>query len=436
MVLGKRSGGEDMITLLVSLFILLALGVPVAFAIGLSAFSYFVIFNPSLIQILPQRMYAGVNSYAMIALPLFIFMGQVMNASTITKQLIDFALIFVGRLKGGLLYVDVVASMIFGGISGSSTSDVASIGQILIPEQQRRGYPAHFAAGITVASSTMGMIIPPSIAMVIYAITAQESVGRMFLGGAIPGILIGVSQLMIVFVIAKSHHYPSEDVDTSIRGVVTQVRKSILILIMPLFVVGSVTFGIATATESAAMGAVYALVLGAVILRKLSLKDFYSCLTNSAMTSGKIMMIIAFSQLYVWVLALERIPQMMVGVLLSLGLGPTGTMLLIVLAVLVVGTFLDVAPGILLLTPVFLPAAVQLGISPIQFGVTLVAALAVGACTPPVGNCLNVCAAVTGFRIGMIFRGALPWLIGNVIVLVLITLFPQLILWLPNMLMG
>ncbi len=436
MVLGKRSGGEDMITLLVSLFILLALGVPVAFAIGLSAFSYFAIFDPSLIQILPQRMYAGVNSYAMIALPLFIFMGQVMNASTITKQLIDFALIFVGRLKGGLLYVDVVASMIFGGISGSSTSDVASIGQILIPEQQRRGYPAHLAAGITVASSTMGMIIPPSIAMVIYAITAQESVGRMFLGGAIPGILIGVSQLMIVFIMAKGHHYPREDVDTSFRGVVTQFRKSILILIMPLFVVGSVTFGIATATESAAMGAVYALVLGAVILRKLSLKDFYNCLTNSAMTSGKIMMIIAFSQLYVWVLALERIPEMMVGALLSLGLGPTGTMLLIVLAILAVGTFLDVAPGILLLTPVFLPAAVQLGVSPIQFGVTLVAALAVGACTPPVGNCLNVCAAVTGFRIGMIFRGALPWLIGNVIVLVLITLFPQLILWLPNMLMG
>ena len=425
-----------MITLLVSLFILLALGVPVAFSIGLSAFTYFLIFNPSLIQILPQRMYAGIDSYAMIALPLFIFMGQVMNASTITKQLIDFALIFVGRLKGGLLYVDVAASMIFGGISGSSTSDVASIGQILIPEQKRRGYPAHFAAGITVASSTMGMIIPPSIAMVIYAIAAQQSVGRMFLGGAVPGILIGVSQLVIVYIMAKSHHYPREEVDLSFRGVATQFRKSILILLMPIFVVGSVTFGIATATESAAMGAVYALVLGAVILRRLSLKDFYGCLTSSAMTSGKIMMIIAFSQLYVWVLALERIPQMMAGLLLSLGLGPTGTMLLIVLAVLIVGTFLDVAPGILLLTPVFLPAATQLGISPIQFGVTLVAALAVGACTPPVGNCLNVCAAVTGYRIGTILRGALPWLIGNVAVLVLITLFPQLILWLPNLLMG
>lgn len=425
-----------MITLLVSLFLLLFLGVPVAYAIGLSAFSYFAIFNPSLIQILPQRMFSGINSYAMIALPLFIFMGQVMNASTITKQLIDFSMIFVGKLKGGLLYVDVAASMIFGGISGSSTSDVASLGSILIPEQQRRGYPAHFAAGITVASSTMGMIIPPSIAMVIYAIASQQSVGRLFLGGAIPGILIGVSQLMIVFIMAKHHHYPSEDVDTSLRGIARQFRKSILILIMPIFVVGSVTFGIATATESAAMGAFYALVLGALVLRQLTLRDFYGCLKNSAMTSAKIMMIIAFSQLYVWVLALERIPEMIAAALLALGLGPTGTMLLIVLAVLIVGTFLDVAPGILLLTPVFLPAAVKLGVSPIQFGVTLVAALAVGACTPPVGNCLNVCAAVTGMRIGTIFRGALPWLLGNVLVLVIITLFPQLILWLPDLLMG
>ena len=206
-----------------------------------------------LIQILPQRMFSGMNSYAMIALPLFILMGQVMNASTITKRLIDFCMIFVGKLRGGLLFVDVVASMIFGGISGSSTSDVASLGSILIPEQQRRGYPAHFAAGITVASSTMGMIIPPSVAMVIYAIASQQSVGRLFLGGAIPGILIGVSQLLIVFIMARHHHYPREEVDTSLRGIARELRQSILILAMPVFIVGSVTFGIATATESAAM---------------------------------------------------------------------------------------------------------------------------------------------------------------------------------------
>lgn len=425
-----------MITLLVSLFIFLAVGMPIAYAIGLSALSYFWIYNPMLIQILPQRMFSGMNSYAMIALPLFILMGQVMNASTITKRLIDFCLIFVGKLRGGLLYVDVAASMIFGGISGSSTSDVASLGSILIPEQQRRGYPAHFAAGITVASSTMGMIIPPSIAMVIYAIAAQQSVGRLFLGGAIPGILIGVSQLAIVFIMARHHDYPREEVDTSLRGIAREFRQSILILAMPVFIVGSVTFGIATATESAAMGAFYALLLGFVIVRRLSGRDFYTCLKDTAVTSAKIMMIVAFSQLYVWVLALERIPEMIAAYLISLDLGPSGMMLIIVLVVLLVGTFLDVAPGILLLTPVFLPAAVQVGVSPIQFGVTLVAALAVGACTPPVGNCLNVAAAVTGMRIGTIFRGALPWLLGNVIILVLVAVFPQLILWLPDWLMG
>jgi tripartite ATP-independent transporter DctM subunit len=205
---------------------------------------------------------------------------------------------------------------------------------------------------------------------------------------------------------------------------------------MPVFIVGSVTFGIATATESAAMGAFYALLLGFVIIRRLSGRDFYTCLIETAITSAKIMMIIAFSQLYVWVLALERIPEMIAAILMSFDLGPRGMMLIIGLVVLLVGTFLDVAPGILLLTPVFLPAAVQVGVSPIQFGVTLVAALAVGACTPPVGNCLNVCAAVTGMKIGTIFRGALPWLLGNVIILVLIAVFPQLILWLPDWLMG
>jgi tripartite ATP-independent transporter DctM subunit len=184
------------------------------------------------------------------------------------------------------------------------------------------------------------------------------------------------------------------------------------------------------------MGAFYALLLGFVIIRRLSGRDFYTCLIDTAITSAKIMMIIAFSQLYVWVLALERIPEMIAAILMSFDLGPRGMMLVIGLVVLLVGTFLDVAPGILLLTPVFLPAAVQVGVSPIQFGVTLVAALAVGACTPPVGNCLNVCAAVTGMKIGTIFRGALPWLLGNVIILVLIAVFPQLILWLPDWLMG
>ena len=419
-----------------ALAVLLAFGVPIAYSVGLSAMAYFFIFEPGLAQILPQRMMSGMNSFVLIALPLFILMGLTMNAATITQRLIDISLIFVGRLRGGLGLVNVSASMIFGGISGSSASDVASIGSVLIPEMRRRGYPAGFAAGITVASSTMGMIIPPSVVMVIYAVVAQESVGRLFLGGAVPGIMIGLFQLMLVFIIASRQGHPKEIVDTSPGHVFNELRRSILILAMPFFIVGVVTFGIATATESAGLAVVYALVLGFVIIRRLTVAKFIQCLREAAITSSKIMIIVAASQMYIWVLALERVPERIAGLLANLDLGPTGMMMLINVIVLIAGTFIDIAPAILLLTPVFLPAAVAVGVDPVLFGVILVTGLAVGACTPPVGNCLNVCSVVSGMKIGEIFKGALPFLTANVSTLVLITLFPDLVLWLPNAIMG
>ena len=200
-----------MILLLASLAVLLLLGVPIAYSLGLSAFFYFLLLRPELIVVLPQRFFAGMDSYALIALPLFILMGQLMNQSGITTRLVNFCLIFVGRLRGGLGLVNVGASMLFGGISGSSASDTASIGSILIPEMDRRGYPKDFAAGITVASSTMGMMIPPSIPMVIFAVTAQESVGKLFLGGIIPGILVGVLQLALVYWVSLRRLYPLEE---------------------------------------------------------------------------------------------------------------------------------------------------------------------------------------------------------------------------------
>lgn len=419
-----------------ALAVLLAIGVPIAYSVGLSAMAYFFVFEPGLAQILPQRMMSGMNSFVLIALPLFILMGLTMNAATITQRLIDISLIFVGRLRGGLGLVNVTASMIFGGISGSSASDVASIGSVLIPEMRKRGYPPAFAAGITVASSTMGMIIPPSVVMVIYAIVAQESIGRLFLGGAVPGIMIGFLQLSLVFFIARRQGHPKEIVDTSPRHVFHELRRSILILAMPFFIVGSVTFGIATATESAGLAVVYALLLGFVIIRRLTVTKFVECLRGAVITSAKIMIIVAASQMYIWVLAIERVPERIAGLLANFDLGPTGLLMLINVVVLIAGTFIDIAPAILLLTPVFLPAAVAVGVDPVLFGVILVTGLAVGACTPPVGNCLNVCSVVSGMKIGDIFQGALPFLTANVTTLVLITVFPDLVLWLPNAVMG
>ena len=424
-----------MLVLILSLLVLLVMGIPIAYCLGLSAFVYFLVEQPDLMQILPQRLFSGMNNYALISLPLFILMGLVMNESGITSRLIRFSSIFVGKLRGGAGLVNIIASMIFGGISGSSASDTASIGTVLIPEMKAKGYPARFATGITVASSTMGMIIPPSVPIVLYAIVAQESVGKLFLGGVIPGLLIGFLQLFICLYISAKNKYPKEDIDTSFGNVIREIRGAILVILMPVFVVGAVVFGIATATESAGLGVLYALVLGFLVIGRLTFKGLITCFGNAIITSAKIMMIIAMSTMYIWILALERVPQAVAAWVTGMNLGPVSMMLLVDVIILAIGTFIDVSPAILLMTPVLLPAAMEAGVSPITFGVVMVSALAVGACTPPVGNCLNVGASVSGLRIGTIFRGALPFLTANVVVLLLITLFPQLVLWIPTMLM-
>lgn len=421
-----------MTILLISLLLFLVLGAPVAYALGLSTFSYFLLVQPDIMHVLPQRLFSGMESYALIALPLFILMGQVMNEGGITKRLIQFCLMFVGRFRGGLGLVNVGSSMLFGGISGSSTSDTASIGSVLIPEMEKRGYPKDFAAGLTVASSTMGMIIPPSIPMILFAVTAQVSVGRLFLGGVIPGLLVGVFQLALTLWIAHRLGFPKEKAAFAWD----QVVRSLYILIMPLFVVGTVVFGIATATESAGLGVLYAILVGFLLTKHLTYRQFINVVRCSILTSAKIMMIIAFSQVFIWVLALERLPETIATLVEGANLSPFFMLLLIIAIILAAGTFIDVSPAILLLTPVFLPAIVSAGISPILFGVILCTGLAVGACTPPVGNCLNVCVIVSGLRIGQIFRAAFPFLLANVLTLVLLALFPQLVLWLPELVMG
>ena len=308
--------------LLAVLAVLILAGVPIAYSLGLSALAFFLVEDPALMQALPQRLFAGMDSYALLALPLFILMGLVMNAAEITRRLLQFSALFVGRLKGGLGLVNVAASMLFGGISGSSASDTASIGSVLIPAMEKRGYPPAFAAGITVASSTMGMIIPPSIPMVLYAVVAQESVGRLFLAGAIPGVLIGLFQLAIVLAVSHRRDYPRETVVPGWRHALGETARSAPVLAMPLVIVGTVVFGVATATESAALGVVYAMAVGFKITRVLTLQGFRDCLRQAALTSAKIMMIIAFSQVYIWILALERIPESIAAAVTNLSWDP------------------------------------------------------------------------------------------------------------------
>ena len=421
-----------MAILLISLVILLILGVPIAYSLGVSGFLYFLIEQPDLITILPQRFFAGMQSYSMIALPLFCLMGALMNGSGITGRLIDFCMLIIGRLRGGLGMVNVFASMIFGGISGSSVSDTASVGAIMIPEMNKKGYTLEYASGITVASSTMGMIIPPSVPMIIYAMAAEESVGKLFLGSAIPGIMIGLIMLVITFAISYKNKHPREERTLSRKEQLITIQRAVLAIIMPLFVIGSVVLGIATATESAGIGVLYAFIIGTFVFKTIKPRDLPPLIKEAAITSAKVMIIIALSKLYIWILAIERVPEALAIFVSGLNLPPFMILIIIDIIILLAGTFLDVSPAILLLTPIFLPIALLLGVAPVQFGVILVSGLAVGLVTPPVGMCLNVASSLSGLEIGTIFKSALPFLMANLVTLIAITFIPQLTLWLPG----
>ncbi len=424
-----------MTLLIVSLVILLILGVPIAYSLGLSSFLYFVVHHPELISVIPQRFYAGMDAYLMIALPLFIAMGCLMNESGITRRLINFSLLFVGRFRGGLGLVNIVASMIFGGISGSSVSDTASVGAVLIPEMEEKGYSKEFSSGITVASSTMGMIIPPSIPVVIYALVAEASVGKLFLGTAIPGIMIGLLMIIITLIISHIKKHPKEKVNLSKKEIFITVQRSILAVIMPLFIIGAVVFGITTATESAAIGVLYALFIGTAVFRTVGLKSILRLMRKAILTSATVMIIIALSKIYIWILALEHVPQMVAAFITGLDVPVFLIIIFVDLIILFIGTFIDVSPAILLLTPVFLPAMQTLGVDAIQFGAILISGLALGLVTPPVGMCLNVASAISGLGIGKIFKGALPFLLANIITLILISFVKPFTLWLPELFM-
>ncbi|WP_298921125.1 TRAP transporter large permease [uncultured Roseobacter sp.] len=425
-----------MFILLGSLFIFLLIGVPVAYALGLASVAYFMLESPAAVGFVVQRFFAGINNYPLVSLPFFILMGLVMNTGGITRRLLDLSMFFVGRFKGGLGHVNVVASMIFGGISGSSASDTASIGAVLIPEMEMRGYPIEVAAGITVASSTMGMIIPPSVPMIIYAIAAEESIGQLFLGGIIPGIMVGLTQMLVIAYLAHRRGYPTEFIPFTLKAAWKELINALPVLVMPIMIVGSVVFGFVTPTETAGSAVVYGLIIGFFLVGLSVIRELPAAMRQAIIMSAKIMMIIAFSQVFITVLALERVPNQISDFISGFGLEPTGFILLTALLILLAGTFIDVSPAILLLTPVLLPVAQKMGISGVHFGVVMISGLAVGACTPPVGNCLNVCAAITRLPIGRIFLGATPFLMANVVVLFLICVFPQLVLWIPGMMFG
>lgn len=424
-----------MIVLLVLLILFAVLGVPLAFAIGASCVSYISFTNPMFMQMIPQRVWNGAFSELMIAMPLFMLAGELMNTGGITKRIINFCSEILRPIRGGLGEVNIVASMIFGGISGSSVADTSALGSILIPAMQEEGYPPDASAGITVASSTMGMIIPPSTPMIVYSMISGGSVGALFMAGAVPGILIGLTQLVLVYVISarKGWHPKREKFD--LKRCLTCILSGIPALIMPLFIIICVSTGVCTASESAGVAVAYALLVGFLIYRELSWKAVWEALKKTFISSSSIMLIIGFTTIFTWVLTMEQVPMLVGNFFMALNMPTWAVSLVFVVLILLIGTFIDVSPAILLLTPILLPVMQSYGISTLQFGAMMITGLAIGLVTPPVGMCLNACNKINRMPIFDIFKGAAPYVVCNVIVLILISLIPQLTTWLPQ-LMG
>ena len=423
-----------MLILLVLLIFFAVLGVPLAFAIGASCVTYISTNTPAFMSMVPQRIWNGVFSELMIAMPLFMLAGELMNTGGITKRIINFCLQILKPFHGGLGEVNIVASMIFGGISGSSVADTSALGSILIPAMEDLGYPKDASAGITVASSTMGMIIPPSTPMIVYSMISGASVGALFMAGAVPGILIGLTQLALVFWISHKKHWHPARTPFVAKEFFSAILSGIPALLMPVFIIVCVSFGICTASESAGVAVLYSTLVGFFIYRELTWKDVWNALKKTLISSSSIMIIIGFTTIFTWVLTMQRVPDTVAAFFMGLNMPPWGIALMFDVMILLIGTFIDVSPAILLLTPIMLPVMESYGFSALQFGGMLITGLAIGVVTPPVGMCLNACNKINKMPIVDIFKGALPYVTCNVIVLIAISLWEPLTTWLPLML--
>ncbi len=408
-----------------------ALGVPLAFAIGASCVTYISTNVPAFISMVPQRVWNGVFSELMIAMPLFMLAGELMNTGGITKRIINFCLQILRPIHGGLGEVNIVASMIFGGISGSSVADTSALGSILIPAMEDQGYPPETAAGITVASSTMGMIIPPSTPMIVYSMISGASVGALFMAGAVPGILIGLTQLVVVFFISRKKGWHPKQKTFNSKEFANAILSGIPALLMPIFIIVCVSFGVCTASESAGAAVLYSMLVGFFIYKELTWKAVWEALKKTLISSSSIMLIIGFTTIFTWVLTMQKIPQIVAAFFMGLNMAAWAIAIIFCVMILLIGTFIDVSPAILLLTPIMLPVMQSYGFSPLQFGAMMITGLAIGLVTLSVDMCLNACNKINRMPIIAIFKGALPYVISNILVLLAISLWSLLTTWLP-----
>lgn len=418
--------------LIFSLLFLFAINTPIAIAIGVASILAILIQGDFTMMMVVQRMFSGTDSFHLMAVPLFMFTGTIMEAGGISRRIIDFANALVGWLPGGLAAVTIVSAMFFAGISGSAAADTAAVGAILIPAMKKSGYESDFAAAVQASGGSIGVIIPPSIPMIIFGFLTGASIGQLFAAGILPGVLIGLSLIGVATYISVNKGYAATT-SFSIKEVWRTFKRSLLAMGAPVIILGGILFGIFTATESAAVAVVYALVVGMVVYRKIKVKDLFHLFRNGAITSSIVMFIIATASVFSWIAAIEDIPAHLAGTLLTMTQNPIILLLLINMVLLIAGTFVETTASLILLVPMITAMLPSLGIDIIQLGAIVVVNLAIGMLTPPMGICLIVSCSISGDSLAAISKRIMPFLGVLIIDLLIITFYSPLTMWMAKL---
>lgn len=419
-----------LIMLIVFIFFMFS-GMPLVFAMGLSCVPYFLMSGYSLGSITAQ-MFNGMDSFVLMAVPLFVLAGTIMNEANITSSIVDFSNLIVGRFYGGLAHVNVLASMFFGGCTGSALTDVAGLGSVLIPAMVKNGYEEDFSAAVTVSSSLQGPIIPPSIPMVIYSSVVGTSTGALLIGGAIPGILLGLSNMIVVYFIAKKRGYPRSNEVYSIKRIINVSKKTFPILLTPFILIGGIVSGIFTPTEAAAIAVLYTFAISFIFYVNLKISILLKIGKEVAGKTAAILILAGTSTLFGRILALEGVPQMISLAVKSVSSNPLIILLFINIVLLLWGTLMDALPALLILSPIFSTLVVDVGVNPVHFGVVMVFALMIGLMTPPYGLGIFTAIAICDSNLEDIVKQLFPFLIVNILVLFMITCIPEIVLFLPR----
>lgn len=416
-------------------FLCLVIGVPVAICLGVSSVAYLLLYADMPLVVFPQKIFAGVDSFTLLCIPGFILAGNLMNGGGITDRIIRFANAGVGWIRGGLGLTNVAGSMLFAGISGTAVAEAASIGAVMIPGMKKAGYPISFAAAITAAASTVGPIIPPSVPMIIVGALTGVSVGRMFMAGAIPGLMLGCGMMLVCYILAVKNNYPRQEW----KGwgeLFTSLRGAVWALLLTALIIGGLLSGVVTPTETAILACIYAFVVGIYIYKGITLRQVPKIVIDSAVTSAALLALVGIANVFGWIMAAEEIPQAIAQGMLSLTDNKYVIILLINILLLIVGMFMETIAALIILFPALVAVTTSVGIDPVHFATFAVLNLMIGLTTPPVGVCMFVCANIAKTPLSDVIKAIFPFLVGNIIVLFLVSYIPQLSLWLPNMLFG